>query len=176
MLPTLFLALALQTEVPTNSPTSWSDFTQALDGYSTVEGVIGAAAVLVEDGRITQHHEYGLADRDLDRPVTEESIFHWASITKTLTGIAVMQLRDRGLLTLDDPVIDYLPELRRVHDPYGAMESITIRMLLSHSAGFMAPTWPYGSGAPWEPFEPTEWEQLVAMMPYQELEFEPDSR
>jgi len=157
-------------------PQSWSDFTRALDGYAAVDGVVGAAAVLVEDGRIMRQYEYGLADRDLDRPVTTESIFHWASITKTLTGIAVMQVRDRGLLTLDDTVTHYLPELRQVHDPYGAMEGITIRMLLSHTGGFMAPTWPYGNGEWWEPFEPTEWEQLVAMMPYQYLRFEPGSR
>jgi CubicO group peptidase (beta-lactamase class C family) len=72
--------------------------------------------------------------------------------------------------------VDYLPELRQVHDPYGKLDSITLRMLLSHSAGFMNPTWPYDDGRPWEPFEPTTWQQLVAMMPYQQLEFEPGSR
>jgi CubicO group peptidase (beta-lactamase class C family) len=56
------------------------------------------------------------------------------------------------------------------------MDDITIRMLLSHSAGFQDPTWPYGGGRPWEPFEPTRWEQLVAMMPYQELRFAPGAR
>jgi CubicO group peptidase (beta-lactamase class C family) len=49
-------------------------------------------------------------------------------------------------------------------------------MLLSHSAGFQNPTWPYREGRPWEPFEPTRWEQLVAMMPYQEIGFRPGSR
>jgi CubicO group peptidase (beta-lactamase class C family) len=47
---------------------------------------------------------------------------------------------------------------------------------LSHSAGFQNPTWPYKQGRPWEPFEPTRWEQLVAMMPYQEILFRPGSR
>jgi CubicO group peptidase (beta-lactamase class C family) len=56
------------------------------------------------------------------------------------------------------------------------MDSITIRMLLSHTAGFQNPTWPYGSDQPWEPFEPTTWNQLVAMMPYQTLLFKPGSR
>ena len=49
-----------------------------------------------------------------------------------------MQLRDRGLLTLDDPVVKYVPELRQVHNPFGEMSQITIRHLLSHSAGFRA--------------------------------------
>jgi CubicO group peptidase (beta-lactamase class C family) len=56
------------------------------------------------------------------------------------------------------------------------MDSVTIRMLLSHSAGFQGPTWPYGAGEPWEPFEPTTWNQLVAMMPYQRLQFKPGSQ
>ena len=63
-----------------------------------------------------------------------------------------------------------------MHDPFGLMDSITIRMLLSHTAGFQNGTWPYGNDKPWQPFEPTTWNQLVAMMPYQELLFRPGSR
>jgi CubicO group peptidase (beta-lactamase class C family) len=63
-----------------------------------------------------------------------------------------------------------------MHDPYSMMDSITIRMLMSHTAGFQNPTWPYGNDQRWEPFEPTTWNQLVAMMPYQELLFKPGSR
>ena len=97
--------------------------------------------------------------------MTDSAIVHWASITKTLTAIAVMQLRDRGRLSLDDRVTKWVPELRLVHDPYGSMDDVTIRMLLSHSSGFQNPTWPYTHGRDWEPFEPTRWEQLVSMMP-----------
>ncbi|HLS47951.1 MAG TPA: serine hydrolase domain-containing protein, partial [Gemmatimonadales bacterium] len=105
-----------------------------------------------------------------------ETIYHWGSITKTLTAVAIMQLRDRGLLSLDDPITRWVPELRRMHDPFGSMDSVTIRMLLSHTSGFQDPTWPYGNGHAWEPFEPTRWEQLVSMMPYQQLHFRPGSR
>ena len=87
-----------------------------------------------------------------------------------------MQLRDRGKLSLDDKVTRWVPELREIHDPYGMIDSITIRMLLSHSSGFQNATWPYGNGEPWEPFEPTTWNQLVAMMPYQQLLFKPGSK
>jgi CubicO group peptidase (beta-lactamase class C family) len=63
-----------------------------------------------------------------------------------------------------------------VHGPEGAVDRITLRMLLSHTSGFQAPTGPWDRDEPWEPFEPTEWSQLVAMMPYQRLEFAPGSR
>ena len=125
---------------------------------------------------VLAHHEYGQADRERGEAMSDRAIFHWGSITKTLTAIAIMQLRDRGKLSLDDRVTKWVPELRQVHDPFGSIDDITIRMLLSHSSGFQNPTWPYTEGKPWEPFEPTRWEQLVSMMPYQELLFAPGSQ
>ena len=154
----------------------WGAFTRALDAFAVEDSIVGAAAVLVRDGRIVQHYERGLADRERGQRVDERTLFHYGSITKTLTAVAIMQLRERGLLSLDDTVTRWIPELRQVHDPFGSVDAITIRMLLSHSSGFQNPTWPYGEGRAWEPFEPTHWEQLVAMMPYQELRFAPGSR
>jgi CubicO group peptidase (beta-lactamase class C family) len=154
----------------------WDRFTRAFDAFAAADSVVGASVLLMRDGRVLSHHEYGLADRDRREPMTDRSIVHWASITKTLTAIGIMQLRDRGKLSLADPVTKWVPELRQVHDPYGSMDDVSIRMLLSHSSGFQNPTWPYSDGRSWEPFEPTRWEQLVAMMPYQELEFAPGTR
>ena len=154
----------------------WQPFTRAFDAYATGDSVVGASVLMMRDGRVLAHHEYGFADRALGRRVDERTIFHWGSITKTLTAVAVMQLRDRKRVSLDERVTQYIPELRQVHDPFGSMDDVTIRMLLSHSAGFQNPTWPYKAGKSWEPFEPTRWEQLVAMMPYQEVAFAPGSR
>ncbi len=161
---------------PESTPPGWSDFTRSMDSSLAAGQVVGAGAIMVRDGRIVARHDFGLADRGRNEAVTDRTIFHYGSITKTLTAIAILQLRDRGKLTLDDKITRYVPELRQVHDPYGMIDSITLRMLLSHSAGFQNPTWPYTSGKAWEPFEPTTWSQLVAMMPYQELLFKPGSR
>jgi CubicO group peptidase (beta-lactamase class C family) len=158
------------------SPAGWSDFTTAFDAFAAGDSIVGGATLIMRDGRLLAHHEYGQADRGRGEAMTDRAIFHWASITKTLTAIAIMQLRDRGKLSLDDRVTRWIPELRQVHDEYGSMDDITIRMLLSHSSGLQNPTWPWDSGKPWEPFEPTRWEQLVSMMPYQELLFRPGSR
>ena len=87
-----------------------------------------------------------------------------------------MQLRDRGKLDLDDPVTKYLPELRAVRNPFGSMDKITIRHLMTHSAGFRNPTWPWAKGEAWEPFEPREYSQLVAMLPYTNILFEPGTK
>jgi CubicO group peptidase (beta-lactamase class C family) len=74
--------------------------------------IVGGSLLLVRDGRIAHHAVHGLADREARVPVTPDTIYHWASITKTFTGIAVLQLRDRGLLSLEDPAVVHLPELR----------------------------------------------------------------
>lgn len=175
LLPLLIAAgpLAAQEGAP---PAGWTEFLRAFDAYAEAGAIVGAGAVAMQDGRVLARHEVGYADREARRRVDSNTIFHYGSITKTLTAIAVLQLRDRGLLSLDDPVTRWVPELRSVSDPYGSPDAITLRMLLTHSAGFQNPTWPWDRGEPWEPFEPTSWEQLVAMMPYQQLLFEPGSR
>jgi CubicO group peptidase (beta-lactamase class C family) len=157
---------------------AWGAFTRAFDAFLAADSVVGGSAVLVRDGRVVARADRGLADREPGprQAVDDRTIFHYGSITKTLTAVAIMQLRDRGLLSLDDPVTRWVPELRQVHNPFGPVDAITVRMLLSHSAGFQNPTWPYRRYVAWEPFEPTRWEQLVAMMPYQEIRFAPGSR
>lgn len=169
-------AARAQAAAHSQTPAEWEAFATQFRDYVAKDGVVGASALLLRDGRVQARTDVGYADAAAGTRVAEQTIWHWGSITKTLTAIAILQLRDRGRLTLDDPVTRYLPELRQVHDPFGMIDTITIRMLLSHSAGFMNSTWPYDEGRPWEPFEPTTWSQLVAMLPYQQLHFRPGSR
>ena len=163
-------------QVPVAFPEAWSRLSAELRDTLQASGMVGSAWAFVKDGAVVARETFGFADLETGRRVDEATIFHWASITKTLTGIAIMQLRDRGRLTLDDPVLHYVPELREVHNPFGPMEGITLRHLLSHSSGFRNSTWPWGGGEPWHPHEPTRWDQLVAMMPYTEILFPPGSR
>lgn len=137
--------------------------------------IAGSSFYFVRDGRVVAADHLGLQDADARVPVDADTIYHWASITKTMTGIAIMQLRDRGLLSLDDPIVRYVPELARVHNPFGDTGAITIRQLMSHSAGFRNGTWPWRDRE-WQPFEPPGWEQLEAMLPYTEVQFRPGTR
>jgi CubicO group peptidase (beta-lactamase class C family) len=139
-------------------------------------GIVGSSLMFVKDGSVAGKAFEGYQDAATKRRVDEDTIYHWASITKTLTGVGIMQLRDRGLLSLDDPAVKYVPELREVHNPFGDVSQITIRQLMSHSAGFRAATWPWGGDQRWQPFEPTRWEQLVAMLPYTEVRFKPGTQ
>jgi CubicO group peptidase (beta-lactamase class C family) len=139
-------------------------------------GIVGSSLMLIQDGQVIAQEFFGLANQEKQQPVDENTIYHWASITKTFTGIAIMQLRDRGLLKLDDPIVKYLPELNSVHNPFGDMSQITLKQLMSHSAGFRGATWPWGGDKDWHPHEPQYWSQLVAMMPYTEISFKPGSK
>jgi CubicO group peptidase (beta-lactamase class C family) len=162
----------------TNSfaPEAYKGFKPFYEQKLKQHGIIGSSFMLVHNNKTIAQEFYGLANKEKNQAVDKDTIYHWASITKTFTAIAIMQLRDRGLLKLDDPIVKYLPELRAVHNPYGDMSEITIRHLLSHSAGFRAATWPWGGDKDWHPHEPRAWEQLVAMMPYTKIEFKPGSK
>ena len=138
-------------------------------------GIVGSSFYVVRDGQTVAADHLGEQDADAHVPVDARTIYHWASITKTMTGIAIMQLRDRGLLSLDDPIVRYVPELAAVHNPYGDTGAITLRQLMSHSAGFRSGTWPWRD-QDWQPFEPKGWPQLAAMLPYTQVEFKPGTR
>ena len=139
-------------------------------------GIIGSSFVFLKDGELIFERHYGSANLAKNQQVDANTIYHWASNTKPFTGIAIMQLRDRGLLKLDDPVTKYIPELREVHNKFGSMDDITVRHLMTHSAGFRNSTWPWDKGEDWEPFEPTESSQLVSMFPFTDILFKPGSK
>ena len=146
----------------------------------TQHGVVGGGMAVIHAGAPAAEYLFGEARRDKHQPVNAETAYNWASITKTMTAIAILQLRDRGLLSLDDPAVRYVPELRQVHDAYGPVDRITIRHLLTHSAGFRNPTWPWdcdeAKNCDWQPFEPAKWAQVAAMLPYTHVAFAPGTR
>ena len=146
----------------------------------TQHGVVGGGFALVRTNAPVETIAVGEARRDTHQPVDNTTAYNWASITKTMTAIAILQLRDRGKLSLDDPAVRYVPELRQVHDEFGSIERITIRHLLTHSAGFRNPTWPWdcddAKNCDWQPFEPTKWTQVAAMLPYTHIAFAPGTR
>jgi CubicO group peptidase (beta-lactamase class C family) len=159
-----------------NSAKPYAPFIETFRRECKENGVVGASFVFLKDNKIAASDHYGSLDAATNQPTDENTIYHWASNTKPFTGIAIMQLRDRGLLKLDDPLTKYLPELRAVHNSFGSMDEITIRHVMTHSAGFRGGTWPWGAGKDWEPFEPLEYSQLVAMLPYTEILFKPGSK
>jgi len=177
-----FIAMLLVAASPTAAAAGERAFEAALSDFRQLHraemrrsGIVGSSFYFVRDGRVVAADHLGEQDAEAHVPVDARTIYHWASITKTMTGIAIMQLRDRGLLALDDPIVRYVPELARVHNPFGDTGAITLRQLMSHSAGFRGGTWPWRDQE-WQPFEPGGWAQLEAMLPYTQVQFRPGSR
>jgi CubicO group peptidase (beta-lactamase class C family) len=95
----------------------------------------GAAVGVVHGDELVWSAGVGFADVAERRPPDAATLYRIASITKTFTGTAIMQLRDEGRLHLDDPVVQHIPELREAASPFGAIETLTIRRMLSHESG-----------------------------------------
>ena len=155
-------------------------FHAEFDTVLTQHGVVGGGFAFVHGAAAATQYFFGEARQDGHKRIDADTAYNWASITKTMTAIAILQLRDRGQLSLDDPAVRYVPELRQVHDGFGPIDDITVRHLLTHSAGFRNPTWPWdcddATNCDWQPFEPTKWGQVAAMLPYTHIAFKPGSR
>ena len=96
----------------------------------------GAVFGVVVDGELVWMKAAGVREKTNDAPVTPETVFRIASMTKSFTAMAIMKLRDEGKLSLEDPVQKYIPELANLPYPTGDSPVLTIRHLLTHSEGF----------------------------------------
>ncbi|HZV51038.1 MAG TPA: serine hydrolase domain-containing protein [Candidatus Dormibacteraeota bacterium] len=95
---------------------------------------VGLAFGVVRGGRLEAFHAQGLADIASARPITEDTVFRIGSLTKTFTGIAIMQLWEAGRVDLDAPANHYLRAFKLVPGRPG-FRPATVRHLLTHSAG-----------------------------------------
>ena len=110
------------------------DLPGLVDGILNRWPAVGFGVGVVRGGRLEAFHGHGMADLASGRPITEDTVFRIASITKTVTAVAVMQLWELGLVDLDAPANDYLRAFRLVPVTPGARPA-TVRHLLTHTAG-----------------------------------------
>ena len=94
----------------------------------------GLASCIVKNNQIIWNRCYGYANIEKSLMVNDSTSFLLASVTKTFTGTAVMQLWEQGLFGLDDNVNNYLPTDVSVINPYYSGNPITFRMLLTHTS------------------------------------------
>ena len=104
--------------------------------YATDKRIPGMIWGVVIDGHVGHLGSFGVRDRASQAPVTPDTAFRIASMTKSFTALAVLKLRDDGRLSLEDPVSRWIPQFARMERPTRDTPPLTIRQLLSHSAGF----------------------------------------
>jgi CubicO group peptidase (beta-lactamase class C family) len=109
--------------------------TAALDAVAQAmvaqQRVVGASVIVAQRGKILLHKGYGFAELGLEVPANRDTAYHVVGPMLPFTGIAVMQLVERGKLSLDDDISRYVPEL-----PMQG-HRVTIRQLLNHTSGIV---------------------------------------
>ncbi len=131
----------------------------------------GVAVAIVRDQELAWAEGFGLADIATKRAMTPDALFGVASISKTFTALAIMQLRDAGKLSLDDPLLKFIPEFKAVTCRYGRLEDVTLRRLLTHLSGLVgeSPT-PH-----WRSAEFPTMAEILASLAHSALVIEPHS-
>jgi CubicO group peptidase (beta-lactamase class C family) len=108
---------------------------QIFSAYAKERKVPGLVWGLVIDGRLAHVGTAGVRDRKSNAPVTAETAFRIASMSKSFTVLAILKLRDEGKLSLEDPVSKWIPEFARIPLPAADSAPLKVRHLLSHSGG-----------------------------------------
>jgi CubicO group peptidase (beta-lactamase class C family) len=126
---------------------AWSATDAPPESYALADGVFEAFRLdahvpglvygIVADGRLVHVGALGVQDLESSRPVTADTVFRIASMTKAFTALTVLKLRDDGRLRLDAPAADYVPEMRGWNYPTGDSPAIRVRDLLNHVPGFV---------------------------------------
>jgi CubicO group peptidase (beta-lactamase class C family) len=116
--------------------TAFPEIDSLMRAFAERTKVPGIAYGIVVDGKLAHLGTSGYRELSSKSPVDTGTVFRIASMTKSFTAAAILQLRDEGKLSLDDPAERYVPELAGLHYPTTDSPKITIRHLLSHSTGF----------------------------------------
>lgn len=120
-----------------------------LKSFVDTSRVAGISALIYEKGEEVYFNAFGMADRENNVPMSRNTITRIFSMTKPVTGVALMQLHEKGLFQLDDPLSKYAPEFADVQvfagfDEKGNMKlepphrPITVRDITRHTAGFLS--------------------------------------
>lgn len=128
-----FGAVSLARAEPLEDPRrGW--LTDRIEDVRVEEGIPGMAAAVWQDGAIVYDEAFGTRNAERGRPVTEDTPFSLASVTKPLTAVGILLLAQRGAVDLDAPVNAYLGEAK-VRNSFGDDDEITVRRVLNHTSG-----------------------------------------
>jgi CubicO group peptidase (beta-lactamase class C family) len=95
----------------------------------------GLSIGIVRGDSLAGYYSFGTQTMGEDKPPTAQTISRVASITKTFTGTAILQLRDLGQLELDDPLLLHMPDFTVATAIHGTLEGVTLRRLMTHYSG-----------------------------------------
>jgi CubicO group peptidase (beta-lactamase class C family) len=117
-------------------PQAFPEIDRIAREFANAQHVPGIAYGVLIDGELVHSGTAGVREIEGRAPVTLDTVFRIASMTKSFTALAILKLRDEGKLSLDDPAERHVPELKDLDYPTADSPRITVRHLLSHAGGF----------------------------------------
>lgn len=111
----------------------WTSFEDYVEKTMEENHIVGAAVAVADKSGVIYAKGFGVKDVETKDPAYPETIFGCASVSKSFTAMAITQLADAGMLSVDDPVTEHIPEFRLsgVED----MADVKVRHILSHTTG-----------------------------------------
>src|SRR5258708_40155808 len=101
---TVLAACALMESAgPQTPPPGWPAVVEGYRAAVQKAGIVGSSLMVVRDGQVVAHQNEGMQHLARREPVTEDTIYHWASITKTFTGLATLEFREPRRVVLAEP-------------------------------------------------------------------------
>lgn len=138
LLCTALLAAPIPTQsAPAAARETYATADEIFEAFRLDAHVPGLVYGIVAEGRLIHVGAFGVQDLESKRPVTADTLFRIASMTKAFTALTVLKLRDEGRLRLDAPAADYVPQIRGWKYPTGDSPDIRVRDLLNHVPGFV---------------------------------------
>ena len=145
--------------------------TDRVHNVMTQQGVPGVAMGIIRGADLLWWGGFGVADLATGRAMDADTVCGVASITKTFTATAIMQLRDKERLSLDDQVTRYIPEAKKIKCRFGSLQDLTLRRLMTHRTGMVGES-PSGH---WSSMTFPSRAEILAMLPRVEVVFETDA-
>ena len=115
-------------------PPKLSGIDNAMQELIAKNEIAGAVTVVVARDKIVHLETTGLADVASKKPMPVDTLFWIASMTKPITGTAILMLQDEGKLNVADPVAKYIPEFANLKSPSGKAADLTITQILTHTS------------------------------------------
>ena len=163
--------------VASEAAISWTDRSQIFEaGMETTRHTRSSPGIsvgIVHQNKLVYSKGFGAADIISGTPITPDSLFSVASVTKSFTSIAIMQLVQGGVIGLNDPIVSVIPELYDLNSPHEEIERINLFALLTHTSGLpMNHAYPLNESSP----VIEELDSLLSGLEAQKLLFPPNTR
>jgi CubicO group peptidase (beta-lactamase class C family) len=147
----------------------------ALKGFTDRGAPVGVSALIYENGKEAYYGAFGMADREAGRPMARDTLVQIFSMTKPVTGVALMMFYEEGRFELDDPLAKHLPEFAglKVFDGYNERKEpvlvapqrpVTVRDIMRHTGGIASGGDPGWVGDMYRYIDPTGFDNTLQQM------------